>query len=100
MSAATPTTLAAWLLLAPGFSYEAGNIFLAQAESADAFPTIGEDPLPTPISEVTLDRLAEHLLDRTLLLVCRCLDFRDETGGTAIGSCWARGLIEFPRPSF
>jgi hypothetical protein len=78
--AATPITLAAWLLLAPGFSYEMGNIFLAQAEGAGAFFTVGEDPLPTPVSEVTLDRLAEHFLDRTLLLVRRCLNFRDERG--------------------
>jgi hypothetical protein len=79
------------MLLAPGFSYETGNIFLAQAEGAGAFLTIGEDPPPTPVSEVTLDRLAEHFLDRTLLLVCRCLDFRDEggwDGDSVVLSAW------------
>ena len=77
MSAVTPITLAVLALLLAEFGYEAGNVFFAQPEGAGALFTIGENPLPAPVSQVALDRLAEHFLGGTLLLVRRRLNFRD-----------------------
>ena len=76
-SAVTRTTLAVLPLLLPGFGYKAGDIFFVQSEGAGAFLTVGENPLPAPVSQIALDCLAEHFLDRALLLLWRCPNFRN-----------------------
>ena len=79
-------------LLLPGFGYEAGNIFFAQAEGAGTFLTVGENPLPAPVSQVALDCLAEHFLDQGVFI--RSMANRGALGGLSEGALQAALLLD------